>query len=59
MATNKTAHSFESKERSEDVKIHEDVLFADLHLSSPVLAGEVFWFIHSPWFNLTFDSLKA
>lgn len=35
----KTAHIFEKKERSEDVKTSESIQFADLHLSEKVLAG--------------------
>lgn len=41
MSSAKTAHSFESKERTDDVKIQEDLTFADLHLSSHVLEGEI------------------
>ena len=47
----KTAHSFESKQRTEDVKIEQDDLtFTDLHLSSHVLAGK-FWLIQNYTFN--------
>lgn len=33
------SHSFEKKERTEDVKTLDDVKFADLHLSSNILLG--------------------
>lgn len=36
----KTAHSFEGAERTEDVKIAEDVTFTGLHLSKNLLTGK-------------------
>ena len=40
----KTAHSFDSKDRTDDVKTEEEVLFSNLHLSSPVLEGAGFYY---------------
>ncbi|KZS09201.1 DEAD box ATP-dependent RNA Helicase [Daphnia magna] len=34
-----SAHSFTSKERTEDVNIQENLTFSDMHISSPVLKG--------------------
>ena len=34
-----SAHSFESKQRTEDVKTGEELSFSDLHISKNVLKG--------------------
>jgi hypothetical protein len=36
----RTAHLFESKDRTDDVKTEEEIAFSNLHLSSPVLEGQ-------------------
>lgn len=38
-AQKSSAHSFTSKERSEDVNIQENLTFSDMHISSLVLKG--------------------
>lgn len=35
----KSAHSFESKQRTEDVKTKEELTFSDMHISGQVLEG--------------------
>ena len=37
----KSAHSFESKKRSEDVKTQEEITFAEMHISPKVLEGHL------------------
>ena len=36
-----SAHSFESKQRTEDVKTGEELSFSDLHISKNVLKGTI------------------
>ena len=39
MSQTKTAHVFDKKQRTEDVKTTNDIRFSDLHLTDYVLAG--------------------
>ena len=35
----RSAHSFDSKQRTEDVKTREELTFSDMHISKQVLEG--------------------
>lgn len=37
----RSAHLFDSKERTEDVKTQEELTFADMHISNQVLKGRL------------------